>query len=131
MKNALMINFEKNQIVMTSLFAKKCSDTSSEEYARLQSVRQDYPNYDVITRQIKKKKGKKSYKGLTYEYMEDYIMTHEPEETMMDVLDEFSEMRIISECHSQAFRYPVIKKWFLNKYPEIVRFGTLNAEYSA
>ena len=26
MKNALMINFEKNQIVMTRQFAKKCTD---------------------------------------------------------------------------------------------------------
>ena len=32
MKNALMINFEKNQIVMTRQFAKKCTDTRSPEY---------------------------------------------------------------------------------------------------
>ena len=38
MKNALMINFEKNQIVMTRQFAKKCTDTRSPEYAHLQSV---------------------------------------------------------------------------------------------
>lgn len=31
MKNALTINFEKSQIVMTKLFAKKCTDTRSEE----------------------------------------------------------------------------------------------------
>lgn len=32
-------------------------------------------------------------------------------------------MRVIAACHSQAFRYPVIKKWFLAKYPEIENFG--------
>ena len=81
MKNALMINFEKNQIVMTRLFAKKCTDTSSEEYAHLQSVRRDYPTFTVVTRQIKKNDGKKVYKGLTYAYMRDYIILHTtPEE---------------------------------------------------
>jgi hypothetical protein len=32
-------------------------------------------------------------------------------------------MILVSQCHSKAFRYPVIKKWFLKKYPEIVKFG--------
>ena len=32
-------------------------------------------------------------------------------------------MQVIAACHSQAFRYPVIKKWFLAKYPEIANFG--------
>ena len=32
-------------------------------------------------------------------------------------------MRLISECHSKCHRYPVIKKWFLGKYPEIAAFG--------
>ena len=32
-------------------------------------------------------------------------------------------MQVIAACHSQAFRYPVIKKWFLAKYPEIEDFG--------
>ena len=56
--------------------------------------------------------------------MEDYIQTHEPAATVDTVLDEFEEMRLISSCHSKAFRYPVIKKWFLNKYPEVKLNGT-------
>ena len=32
-------------------------------------------------------------------------------------------MQVIAACHSQAFRYPVIKKWFLAKYHEIEDFG--------
>jgi hypothetical protein len=55
--------------------------------------------------------------------MKDYILTHEDEENAMIVLAEFSEMRQISRCHSQAKRYPVIKNWFLEKYPEIKNFG--------
>lgn len=123
MKNALYIDFENNKIVMTSLFAKNCANTSSAEYRQLQSVRKDYPEYKVITREIKKNPNKESYKGLTYDYMEDYILTHEDAENADAVLAELAEMRLIAACHSKAFRYPVIKKWFLDKYPEVKNFG--------
>lgn len=123
MKCALNIDFDKKLIIMTRLFSQRCRDTSSKEYAQLQSVRRDYPDYTVIVRQIKKNSDKKTYKGLTYAYMEDYILTHEPAETVAAVLNEFEEMQVIAACHSQAFRYPVIKKWFLAKYPEIENFG--------
>ena len=123
MKNALTVNFEKNQIVMTRLFAQKCSDTRSEEYAHLQSVRRDYPDFTVVTRQIKKNPNKESYQGLTYQYMRDYIITHVAPEMEQAAVAEFDELVLISKCHSQARRYPIIKKWFLEKYPEVALFG--------
>ena len=30
---------------------------------------------------------------------------------------------LIASCHAKAYRYPVIKSWFLEQYPEIVKFG--------
>jgi hypothetical protein len=30
-------------------------------------------------------------------------------------------MRLWSECHSR--RFPVIKQWFLRKYPEVEKYG--------
>lgn len=131
MKNALTVNFEKGQIVMTSTFAKKCTDTRSPEYAHLQSVRRDYPDFTVVTRKIKKNDNKKVYKGLTYEYMRDYIILHTSPEEELAALAEFDELILISRCQQQSLRYPTIKKWFLNKYPEIAKFGTLEAEHEA
>ncbi len=131
MKNALMINFEKNQIVMTRQFAKKCADTNSTEYAHLQSVRRDYPTYAVTTRQIKKNDNKKVYKGLTYDYMRDYIILHTAPEAELEAVAEFEELILISKCQQQSLRYPTIKKWFLRKYPEVAKFGTIEAEYEA
>ena len=32
-------------------------------------------------------------------------------------------MKLISQCHSKGFRYPVIKSWFLERFPEIKEFG--------
>ena len=67
-----MINFEKNQIVMTRLFAKKCTDTSSEEYAHLQSVRRDYLRSwarilsGLWGRSLRQERGGKNYKRVTF-----------------------------------------------------------------
>jgi len=123
MKNTLKINHTDRTITMDRTFAKNAENTRSEEYAHLQRVRNDYPTYTVVRRQIKKNPNKECWKGLTYTYMENYIITHEEGENRVLVLKEFAEKRLISECHSNAHRYPVIKNWFLTKYPEIAKFG--------
>ena len=52
-----------------------------------------------------------------------FILEHESEEKSAEVLKEFKELRLISECHGRGFRYPTIKKWFLDKYPQIVGYA--------
>ena len=128
MKNILKIDHAHCTIIMDRTFAKNAENTMSAEYAHLQSVRRDYPNYTVARRQIKKNPNKECYKGLTYAYMEDYIASHESGVNRKLVLKEFAELRLIAQCHSKAHRYPVIKQWFLDKYPEIATFGMSAAE---
>lgn len=123
MKNRLWIDFNKNKIFMDRTFAARCKDTRSDEYAHLQRVRQDYPEFAVQRHEIKKNSSKETYAGLTYGYMEHYIFTHEEADTRAAVLAEYNELRLISECHKRSRRYPVIKKWFLGKYPQIAEFG--------
>ena len=128
MKNTLKINHANHTIVMDRTFARNANDTRSEEYAHLQTVRRDYPNYTVVQRHIRTNSNKNTYAGLTYEYMESYILTHGTEETRMTNFKAYQEMRIIAQCQGKAFRYPVIKSWFLDKYPEIARFGMTETE---
>lgn len=123
MKNRLLINHTNRTLVMDRTFAKYAANTRSEEYAHLQKVRQDYPDYQVIRRQIKTNNNKETYRGLTYEYMEDYILTHGTPEEIKKNLKIYDEKKLISECHSKARRYPVIKSWFLETFPEILKFG--------
>ena len=125
MKNVIRVDFAKKRIVMDRAFAKNCANPAIDEYTQLQRVRQDYPNFTVSTRTCKSNPEKESYKGLTYEYMEHYILTHEGKDTVLEVLDEYNELRLLAECHSRSRRYPVIKRWFLAKYPEIMEFGML------
>jgi len=121
MKNWLKIDHINGRLIMDRTFAKNAENTRSEEYRHLQSVRQDYPTYNVIRKQIKTPAHKESYKGLTYDYMRTYINNHEPEDTRQTMSDELEHMIEISKCHS--IRYATIKKWFLAKYPEVVGFG--------
>ena len=122
-KSKMKVLHEDSVIEMNKTFAKMVENPFSEEYAFRQKIRRDYPEYKVTIREIKKNPNKECWKGLTYEYMENYITTHEDGENRILVLKEFAEMRLISECHSKCHRYPVIKKWFLGKYPEIANFG--------
>lgn len=55
--------------------------------------------------------------------MEDYILTHGTPEEIKKNLKIYDEKKLISECHSKARRYPVIKSWFLETFPEILKFG--------
>ncbi len=123
MKNTLFVNHYNRTIVMDRTFARYATNTRTEEYAHLQRVRADYPEYDVVQRHIKTNNDKKTYKGLTYDYMEDYIMSHGDTDTKLKNLRKYNEMRLISACHGKAFRYPVIKSWFLEEYPEILNYG--------
>lgn len=118
MKNSIKLNHEKGLIIMDKTFSKLAENARSEEYSILQSVRKDYPDYIVTKREIKKNSAQEHYKGLTYDYMRRYISTHEEENS--------AEMINISHCHSQSRRYPVIKKWFLDKYAQVLEFGVEN-----
>ena len=119
----ITVDFVNETITMTRKFAEKATDPRTKEYEILQQTRRDYPYFTVRKHTIKKNPNKECYKGLTYEYMIDHIKTHETAENAEKVLAEFKEMKHISECHSKAFRYPTIKKWFLDKYPSVATFG--------
>lgn len=119
MKNVLRVSHVDRTIVMDRTFAKFAANTMSPEYAHLQQVRQDYPTYTVVQRQIKKNIKQEHYHGLTYAYMEDYIASH----GSMEDRRTYDEMKLISKCHSKGFRYPTIKAWFLERFPEIKEFG--------
>ena len=123
MKPIIRVNHKDKKIEMNKEYFKRIQNPKSEEYATLQMVRRDYPHYEECLYTIKRNPNKKTYKGLNYEYMETYILTHEPKETKAVVLDEFYNMRHIAECHKASYGYAVIKKWFLAKYPEIAEFG--------
>ena len=117
-KSKMKVLHEESVIEMNKTFAKMVENPFSEEYAFLQKIRRDYPEYKVTIREIKKNPNKETYAGLTYAYMERYIAGHANSEAIME---EYKELRLISECHCKARRYPKIKKWFFLTYPEVAK----------
>ena len=127
---AITINAKNRTIELTKTFATASSKFGSPEYEQLQMARKDYPNYKVVTITRKAPKSDKpTFKGLTYEYMEKYIKSHDNAEENMA---EYMELRGISEegeeALAESFNYQEMKDWFLDKYPEIANFHEKRAE---
>jgi hypothetical protein len=59
--------------------------------------------------------------------MRDYIILHSSPEEELAAVAEFDELILVSKCHSKSQRYPVIKKWFLTKYPQADDFSIADA----
>ena len=130
-KSKIVIKYAEGVIEMNTTFAKMVQNPLSDEYALLQKIKMENEGFKVCRRQIKSNPQKDTYKGLTYEYMRDYIILHTAPENEAEAVAEFDEMVLISKCHGKALRYPTIKKWFLAKYPEVAKFGTLETTEEA
>ena len=81
MNTGLTINTAANTIEMTKEFARKARYFGTDEYKLLQDARKDYPTFSVATR---KTVSKESYKGLTINYMYNYIKKHPQSLTLED-----------------------------------------------
>ena len=116
-----------NKIILYKWFEEKARYPKNDEYTMLANFIKSFPNYTITVRDdIKTNSKQEHYKGLKYDYMEKYIRRFEPEETREEVLKELEDRKFISQCHSKGHRYPTIKKWFLEKYPEVTTNGMPN-----
>jgi len=117
MKKQIILDRDNCRICLSRDFERKAANAESREYALLESVIAQYPNYHLHSGVIKKKENKEAYKGLTYRYMEDYISMNGNSADR----EEYNQMRLLAKCHT--IRYPVIKDWFLSRYPEVKQYG--------
>ena len=76
MTGAIRINHLNKEILISKSFSKAAMNPNSTEYQDLKEVMCAHPDYRVAQRNIKKKENKKTFAGLTYEYMESYIKSH-------------------------------------------------------
>ena len=118
---AIRVDYAGRKIILSSAFEKRAFTPGTVEYETLQSVRALHPGFALATRQFKKNTKQEHYRGLSYDYMRDYISAHE--ENPAPVLFELNEMIGVSKAHSLGKRYPTIKGWFLERYPAVKEFG--------
>lgn len=127
---AIIINAKNRTIELTKTFATTSSKFGTDEYNLLQLARKDYPNYRVATVARKATKSEKpTSKGLTYAYMEKYILTHDDEN--QTIMNEHLALRGESEAKENletSFNYQEMKDWFLDKFPAVADFHQKRAE---
>lgn len=127
----ITVRFDTRSLEMSKAYAAKAARFGTEEYRTLQDARRDYPGYKVVVVAPKARKSNKpSYKGLTYEYMENYILTHDNDE--QSIMKNFKmlcgESDEAEAAVSTAASYLAIRKWFLNTYPAFEAFHTKREE---
>lgn len=120
----MFINEKKMAIEMTKKFAAAARKFGTQEYRNLQEARRDYPNFKVVTITRKTSGKKDTLKGLTYDFMENYIKNHDNAE--QSIMAEYQNLRGLSEEAKanlmEPYTYGDMKKWFLNKFPAIAEF---------
>ena len=115
----IIINERNKALEITKKFAAAASRFGSEEYMELKAARSEFPTFKVLIKTTSRK-AKDSFKGLTYEFMENYIKSRSNSE---DIIQEYNQMREIGKSVASVKAYSQIKKWFLEKYPEISEFA--------
>lgn len=108
-KTELNFNHVAKEIIITKKFEKAANVLGSKEYNALVAVRRDFPDYKIITKTIKKKENKKSYKGLSIDEMRRFV-TRKGEKDLIA----FENALIIAQ--EKPSKYAAIKKWFLTNY---------------
>ena len=119
----MTINYTNNTIEMTKAESKAASKVGTEAFKEVLNLMQQFPNYKILV--VTKAATKKScdYKGMTYDYMEKYIMAHDEDQSIME---EYMVLRGKSseaqDALAESLSYQEIKSWFLAKFPAIAEF---------
>ena len=117
----IAINYERKTIEITNAFSKKAKVYNSEEYKELVDACQKFPTYvlTIVENKRSNRNNKESYKGLTFDFMENYIKTHsENKEEDLKALRQMTGKVNDGELENKKC-YPDIKKWFLAKFDEL------------
>ncbi len=119
--SAVRIIRNSRTIEVSKSFDKAASRFGTREYEAMQQVRKDYPDFTVVVKTVRTKAD--HFKGLTYDFMEKYIASHDDAEARKA---EFDNLRGKSEeaqlLGAAARSYGEIKAWFFKSYPEFEAF---------
>ena len=116
----MKINYTENTIVITKKEERAVSKVGSPEYLAFLEVRKSFPDYSISVQEPKKRD---TYKGLTFDYMENYIQKQKKDGKDMSVIEaEFIELTKKSADFDRTATYGEVKTWFLSKFPEIENF---------
>ena len=108
------INFVEKAITGTKASFTKASKGTGEAYEELAAKIARHPDFELVVKEPKKhtNKAKRTYNGLNFPFMEDYISILENAE---QVMKEYKAVKKMAE-ESKIKVYSFTKKWFLGKF---------------
>ena len=108
------INFFDKTISGTKTSFSKAGKGISPYYQELTQIMNAHPTFELIIKEQKKKsnKAKRTYNGMDFAFMEDYIKTQKNSEKIM--LDYKAIKKFAEDCGFSI--YPFTKKWFLGEF---------------
>lgn len=109
------LNFFDKTITGTKASFNKANKGFGPEYEELTSKMAAHPDFKLVLKEqnAKTTKSKRTYEGMDYKFMEDYIATFE-DDTLVKEYNAVKEMA--ENCGTKA--YPLTKKWFLGKFSD-------------
>ena len=110
------IDFFKQTITGTKASFAKAGKGFGPEYEELTAKMAAHPTFTLTVKEQKHKatSAKKTYEGMDFKFMEDYIATFE-NATLAHEYESVKEMA--KKCGTKA--YPLTKKWFLGKFSDV------------
>lgn len=106
------IDFATSTITITKKFAKEANVLNSQAYKTINQLRKDFPTFQIIQKEIRKKSGKRTYANLTIEAMKEHILLLEGKDSK--AMRKFEYLFNFYAAHKG--RYAKMKAWYLEQY---------------
>lgn len=108
------LDFFKKTITGTKASFNKANKGFGPEYEELTAKMAAHPDFSLVVKEQKTKttKSKRTYEGLDYKFMEDYISTLDNAVALMKKYEAVKQMA--KDCDTKV--YPLTKKWFLDNF---------------
>ena len=105
-------DFVGRKIVGTKTSLNKAKHYGSDEYYELREMMEAYPRFRVVTKEIKQRASKQTYKNLNFDFIEKYISTQPHTD---EIKREYEQVRLAAVSLGKS-EYPYTKSWFLKKF---------------
>ena len=115
---------DEKHVQVTKEFAKNARIFGTPEYKLWKEIRQDCPDAEMVTKNIKKNPNKKNdTKNMTYERMAIYIREQDGAEALMI---EFKKQISLSKVQNNPYRS--VLAWFIQKFENYDSYKNFFAE---
>lgn len=115
MKNSnkyFTLNFFKKQICGSKKAFAMANKGSGDAYNELMALMSAHPDFKLAVVNAKRNPSQERYKGMDYDFMEDYISFSPDSEARMKKYEAVKE----AAAKANESVYPIVKKWFIDEF---------------